>query len=308
MDLIKKEERKRIGKLLFFLILFLFVIVMFSVSPVIAQEPIEDQNLTSKEKAEICLVTSQEIVDEMIAANFSSERINDTLTQAQALYDSQVTKRKTDFSLVIELCDNLAEIKDLAFSAVDELAALKKFYNESITEKMNSTGIEASILEIETEIQNERYEKVEDLVTETYEDIIDLKSEYTALNLFRDYTAGIFYLIFIKHWKGVLVVVIILLIPLVFFRRNIRIYLIKHKMERLAVRRKTLRGLIKRSQQGYFEKGSMSEGSYNIKVKKFAELIRDIDRQIPLLKEELAKLSRQEKKAFKLEKKIKGKK
>ena len=42
-------------------------------------------------------------------------------------------------------------------------------------------------------------------------------------------------------------------------------------------------------QKDYFQEGKIPEGEYNIKTKKYAELIRDIDRQIPLLQEELAK-------------------
>ena len=45
-------------------------------------------------------------------------------------------------------------------------------------------------------------------------------------------------------------------------------------------------------QKDYFQYGKIAEGEYNIKTKKFAELIRDIDRQVPLMQEELAKLNR----------------
>jgi hypothetical protein len=43
-------------------------------------------------------------------------------------------------------------------------------------------------------------------------------------------------------------------------------------------------------QKNYFQFGTLPEGEYNIKIKKYAELVRDIDRQIPLLQEEMAKL------------------
>jgi len=49
-------------------------------------------------------------------------------------------------------------------------------------------------------------------------------------------------------------------------------------------------------QEGYFKTKKLSESEYNIKLKKFKELIRDIDRQIMVLKEDM----------FKFEKKKKG--
>ena len=44
------------------------------------------------------------------------------------------------------------------------------------------------------------------------------------------------------------------------------------------------------TQRDYFQYGKIPEGEYNIKTKRFAELVRDIDRQVPLLKEEIIKL------------------
>ena len=41
------------------------------------------------------------------------------------------------------------------------------------------------------------------------------------------------------------------------------------------------------TQKQYFEGGNLSESSYTIRTKSFAEMIRDIDRQIPLLQEKM---------------------
>ena len=92
------------------------------------------------------------------------------------------------------------------------------------------------------------------------------------------------------------------------FKVPIMAYVIKMKMERLFIRRKTLKGLIKEAQQDYFGTGSLSEGSYNIKVKKYAEMVRDIDRQIPLLKEQLARLRKEKKHASIIEERKRKKK
>ena len=52
-------------------------------------------------------------------------------------------------------------------------------------------------------------------------------------------------------------------------------------------RRENITRLISEAQKQYFEKGEMSEIRYYVRTKKYAELIRDINRQIPLLKEKL---------------------
>ena len=46
---------------------------------------------------------------------------------------------------------------------------------------------------------------------------------------------------------------------------------------------------MQKTQKEYFQKGSLSESGYQIRSKNFADLVRDIDRQIPLLEEKLIK-------------------
>ena len=57
-----------------------------------------------------------------------------------------------------------------------------------------------------------------------------------------------------------------------------------------------------KTQREYFNEGSISEGTFNIKIKKLAELVRDIERQIPLLQEGLAKIDWENKKLDKSQK------
>jgi len=72
--------------------------------------------------------------------------------------------------------------------------------------------------------------------------------------------------------------------------------IIENKINNLELRRKTLQGLMKKTQLDYFQNGIISEGNFNLRTKKFAEFIRDIDREIPLLKEDLVKINRKKKK------------
>lgn len=258
----------------------------------------EEQNLTSEQKAELCIEESKMIIEWLVEAGFGTEKLNDTLVQTETIYDGLVSKRKKDFSPVISSCEDIKIAKELAFKSKDEFEALLKFYNESITKDMNSSKVEMLIKQIKNEIESERYEKVGELVDSAYEEIIEIKSSYTALNIFKDYTAGLFYLVFVKHWKGVLILAVFSAALLFIYKIKITKWIIENKIESLDVRRKTLKNLIKDTQKEYFEYGNLPEGAYNIRTKKFAEMIRDIDRQIPLLREELAKLERA--KEFKL--------
>ncbi len=248
----------------------------------------DGNNLSSQSYAATCLKESKVIMQTLADDNFSVERVNDTITQAEALYADTLNKKKTDFSLVAELCNEIAKINDLAYQSRDEFWALQKFYGKSITSEMNTTGVDESMAAVQNEIVSERYEKVEAIVDETYTKIIDLKSSYTTLNALNRNLQGFF----VRNWKQVLITIFVIVLPLVIFRKTIQRRLIERKIESLEVRKRTLKNLIKQTQKEYFESGRLPEGMYNIRTKKFAEMIRDIDRQVPLLQEELIKLQR----------------
>ena len=58
------------------------------------------------------------------------------------------------------------------------------------------------------------------------------------------------------------------------------------------MQKKAINGLIKEMQGTYFKSKKMSEREYKIKLKNYEEFIRDIERQIMVLKEEMFKIDK----------------
>jgi hypothetical protein len=261
---------------------------------------VAEENITIQEQAELCLNDSRVILNELIENNLNSQRVNDNLNNAQDIYDAQVVLlekgRNVDFSLIIPYCDEISKIRKLAFEALDEYSSLRKFYNVSITTDMDSSTIDAIFYEIEEEIDSERYEKVPDLVDKAYEEISKVKSSHTTLNLFYDATTRGIKKFFQENGLAVLISIFLLLLFFLIFNKKISTKIIENKINNLELRRKTLQGLMKKTQLDYFQNGIISEGNFNLRTKKFAEFIRDIDREIPLLKEDLVKINRKKKK------------
>lgn len=261
---------------------------------------VAEENITIQEQAELCLNNSRVILNELIENNLNSQRVNDSLNNAQDIYDAQIVLlekgRNVDFSLIIPYCDEISKIRKLAFEALDEYSSLRKFYNVSITTDMDSSTIDAIFYEIEEEIDSERYEKVPDLVDKAYEEISKVKSSHTTLNLFYDATTKGIKKFFQENGLIVLISIFLILLFFLIFNKKISAKIIENKINNLELRRKTLQGLMKKTQLDYFQNGMISEGNFNLRTKKFAEFIRDIDREIPLLKEDLVKINRKKKK------------
>lgn len=264
------------------------MIFLFSVGFVFSAEM---KNATTQEEASSCINQSQIIVLDLISNNFSINRANDTFEREKNLYDFQVFQiqkgRTPDFSVVLPLCSDLINLKKNAFDSRDAFIALKKFYSESFSAGQNASSVDVMIAQINDEMVNERYENVPDLINKAYDEIITVKSESTTLNLFYQSTSRSFKNFLVNNWITITIVLFVIISLYFIYQSSIHVLITKKKIEDLQARKESLRNLIMKTQKEYFEGGMMSESTYILRTKSFAEMIRDIDRKIPLLREKL---------------------
>ncbi|MDP2673238.1 MAG: hypothetical protein Q8O84_05485, partial [Nanoarchaeota archaeon] len=252
-----------------------------------------EENMTLKEQAEACLGDSEKIMGELIEAGFNINRVNDTLEVASVLYTGQSSKlrvKDSDFSFVLTYCQEIKDIRETAYIARDEFSALLRFYGEVFEE--NVSVIYEMIAEIENEFESERYEKVSPLIEKTYEKISQVQAEQTALRAFYEGTTKGLKRFFERNWISVLIFMGVAFILFLIYRKTALVWIINRKIQGLELRKEKILDIIRDAQREYFQDGKMSEGIFNIKTKTLAELIRDIDRQIPMLRERLAELGK----------------
>ena len=78
-----------------------------------------------------------------------------------------------------------------------------------------------------------------------------------------------------------------LVLIFIFFRNIVARKMIRRKMRELELEKKVIFGLIQDTQKLYFDKNKISEEMYSVRIRKFGEIIRDIERQLPLLRADL---------------------
>jgi len=276
-----------------FIVLIGVINILFFLTFFSAQE---NANVSLESKAAECIQESLELYSELEESNFSILRINDSINEMKSLYEAQIIlkeeKKENDFSLILPYCEEIRELRDNAFVSGDELLVLLQFYNDSLNEEMNTSSIDLIIDEIKREIFNERYEKISSLIDSGYEEIVNVKSEHTTLNLFYKTTTRGMKIFLEDNWIYILSVLGVLIFFILIYKAAISKWIIKRKIHYLEIKKQTIKGLIKTLQKNYFEKGTMSERDYTTKTEKFTELIRDLNRQIPLLREAFVKIER----------------
>jgi uncharacterized membrane protein len=249
---------------------------------------ISDENLSIR-----CLNSSRMVLTELERANFSVVRVNDTLKEASFVFDSQQIfeekGKQADYSKVLSLCAEITALRDLAFSSRDQINSLTKFYGES-SKELESSEVDALFSSIAKEMKDERYELVPGLVEQAYTEITLAQSKATALNVFYRATTRGLKTFFIENWKILAVSFVLLFILFVFLKTPVERYLLQRRLKRIEFRRQTLKDIITKNQDIYFNKGKISEEEFMVKNKKLAELVREVDRQAAIVREQLASI------------------
>jgi hypothetical protein len=293
---LKMKDNKRIK----LIIMCIFLIALANYVSALATSSASLNKTEAEAKAFSCLNSSESTMELMKNENFSIRRVNDSYKEAKNAYETQIVlkekNKSTDFSKVISLCGEIAKIYENAINARDEFFAFSKYYKSSFEKTANTSSVDVIVAEIKDEIANERYENVQPLIDKAYSEIINIRSSQTTLNLFYETTTNSVKKILIKNWKAIAISLSVVLVLFLIYRIEIKKLLIHRRIKKLELRKKTIRELIMQTQKAYFSFGAISEGAYNIRTKKFAELMRDLDRQIPILQEELAELEKRRKK------------
>jgi hypothetical protein len=250
------------------------------VNKTISKEAIEMQSVLNQSEKEMA---------ELIEKGLTVVRYNDTLGIAQQTYEAQLALEqaggKTDFSIVFQKINELKSIKKNALVTFDELRALELTVNQT-------SGIDMQpVLDIYNQAKeafdSERYEESKELIDKTYEKISEMEAFDTKLKAFSDAVSKSVIGFIKEHWKIITVIVIALAIIITLTYEKVMIDITRNRIKGLEIRKQSIQNLIAQTQKDYFETGKVSESTYKTRTAKYAEFIRDINRQIPLLKEEL---------------------
>ena len=257
---------------------------------------LSNQSMQAKEK----LAQAGSAIEELIVLDIPIKRVNETHQSAKQIYEAQLNYeriyRNADYKLVIEYVDEILSIKEMAIKASDELKIFLEFYNES-AEKTDLSEMDEEYTEIISSFEEERFEETINLVDLGYDTISDVETSQTTINAFRDATTRTLKNFFKENWIKLLIGLGAAIILFMIFKTSLKIYLVKRKKKHLKLRKATIEDLIKELQRGYFKDNTVSQLQYQTRLNKFEEMVRDINRQLPLLDEQMSLID--DKKDFK---------
>ena len=219
-------------------------------------------------------------------------RMGDILGEAEQSYEAQKALEDNqgipNFKFVKENINIIEGIKDEAIEVSDEFAALT-FYMDSLDESLNLSEAEVLLLQAKEEFSKERYTDTFLLIEQTYDKISYIESMSTTSAVIYTAATQTVTNFLKKYWQTILITLAIIVLLIIILHKRISIYKIKLKIRKLELEKKVLNELIADSQFKYFEEKTIPKETFNVRTNKFKELIRDINRRIPMLKEEIEK-------------------
>jgi len=282
-------RKKVIISSVLFLALVLTLLTLTNTSVALVAPSNESQlAITNLESAQNCL-------SEMQTREIPIQRVDASLQEATQIYSAQIALenlgKKADYTTVNNLASQVCEINKIAIEAQDQLQIFVEAYREASL-STNLSEMEAEYQDTLRSFDEERFEDTIQLVNQGYLTLSEIQASQTAARLFAE-TVGRGIKNFLRNnwvWLSVATVVVILL--LIIFWKTLRRARYRLKLYKLSNQKSALYGLIKKLQAGYFTNKTISETEFNVKLTRFKEMIRDIDRQIPMIKEQILRIER----------------
>ncbi len=246
--------------------------------------------------AEQALVSAEEDVRQMADSGLPIQRASDLLEDAKNLFEAQKSLEtlggEADYSFVTSRAEEISSLKKAAFLAKDELDALLGAMQK--LEKNEFDAVNPLYLEASEDFLAGRFEEAVAKIDEAYSKISELQSAVTKFStLLGGWRASIFEFLSL-NWPYIAAAAAVLTAVFAAFGKRVSAYRTARKIEKMEAEKATIRDLTKEAQEKYFG-GEMPETTYYVKIGKYAEMTREINRQATVLKSRLKRKELEEK-------------
>jgi len=252
---------------------------------------ISNESIQAKES----LNQTEKDIIEMIGRNIPVKRVNESYQEALQIYSAQLAleekESKADYKLVMEYASEVSSIKKTAIEANDELNVFKETFTNAEKET-NLSEMQDEYNQIILSFNKERFEDTLILIKQGYNRISEIQSSQTVINAVYKATSRTIKYFFIKNGVKIIIIGCIALFLLFVFWNTLTKLRMRIKLNNLNTQKRAINGLIKEMQGSYFKSKKISENEYKIKLKNYEEFIRDIERQIMVLNEEIFKINK----------------
>ena len=261
-----------------------------------------DEGDVTRDDALLAIEQAEQDMQTMIDENFSVVYINDTLTSAKQALEradfaeilrgnatGELAEKAIEalegmnwqgftYAEVIIYTDEIASRKNWAYNISDLIRALELKIQDYEEQGIDISEAMVFFNKSVTEFEEERYVDAENFLSDAHSNLEAKKAEITGLAVITEAGKGFIE----KYWAGLIISLAAAGITSYFAWRKIKIKRIHRKLKEMEVEKGVLADLMKKVQVDRFEKGSIPESIYYIRMKKYKERLTEIEETMPV--------------------------
>lgn len=258
------------------------IYVTFTIAILLIGSPAIGQGVTENQTAYL-LSQAEKDINEMSDAGFGVVFVNDALLDAKKAFNA------TLYSIVTEKTRLISERKIQAYNISDSLTALNLGVEELKEYDLNTSEIRGLLNKSRIAFHQERYEEAEGFIKQGYTKLTNIRAEATLVQV-RIRAVRENMISFLRdNQTNIIIGGIVVAVIAYFVLSNIMVIRIKNRLRDMKAEKLVLKNLMKKAQYEHFQKGTLTKESYEIKMGKYRERMREIKELIPVLKSRIGK-------------------
>ncbi|MFC1754902.1 hypothetical protein ACFL96_16155 [Thermoproteota archaeon] len=195
------------------------------------------------------------------------------------LIDMKRALNVSDYEQVIEISEIIRQRKERAYYISDSIKILAREIAQEKSKGLEVTLAEVLLQRAMDEFNRELYNEAENSIFQASTALDEARADVTMIEVIAEASKGFF----IRNWKNMLGVFIVICLILLLSYNRLRSEWAERRLRKLKAEKKVLADLTKKAQIDHFKKGILPGPTYNVKMDYYRKRLVYIKKEIPVL-------------------------
>jgi hypothetical protein len=194
-----------------------------------------------------------------------------------------------EYGFALQKADEITALEQGSFAVSDDLTTLSARM-DSADPDVNLTATRSLMQDATQEFRDGRLAEAQALIDRAYGEVTSAESQAVHSRTMVESARRNIESFLADNWKTIAGAIVAVLAISFIFQKQIRRFLLNARLKSVMREREVVASMMKSLQQDYFQKKTINDLTFHVKTKKYGDIVRNINRQIPLIKEELKRI------------------
>jgi len=196
---------------------------------------------------------------------------------------------RPNYDFALQKVAEIADLEQNTYSVNDDLKALADRIGAA-DPGADLTATKSLVADATQEFKDGRIDRAETLINQAYDEVTKAESQAVHARTIGESARRTIENFLADNWQAFAYAAAAGIAIFFLFQKQIRKALVDARTRSLLHEKTVIESMLKNLQKDYFEKKSVTDLTYRVKTKKYGDIIRNINRQLPLLKEKMKQI------------------